>query len=203
MFHPGLVSTPDEAARAAMYRDYVRSVADHPLFVGCHFFKFNDEPLTGRPKDGENYTIGFTTLTDSVYRSWSWPPKQCIARSTLVMHAPRRTAALRIERWCPAYLTCSGAAPQRGRESASKHPVSSLAASGQKNRSSYSSEMVNPAGRGSHGDPARPNRIVRRFRRLRWLVASHRRFFGPSAGQAHGAKSRESPARRPRGVSGW
>ncbi|MGO9259823.1 MAG: beta-galactosidase [Bryobacteraceae bacterium] len=67
MFHPGLVSTPDQAARAAMYRDYVRSVADHPLFVGCHFFKFNDEPLTGRPRDGENYNIGFTTVTDSVY----------------------------------------------------------------------------------------------------------------------------------------
>ena len=49
MFHPGLVSTPDQAARAVMYQDYVRSVADHPLFVGCHFFKFNDEPLTGRP----------------------------------------------------------------------------------------------------------------------------------------------------------
>jgi hypothetical protein len=67
MFHPGLVSTADQAARAAMYQDYVRSVADHPLFVGCHFFKFNDEPLTGRPRDGENYNIGFTTVTDSVY----------------------------------------------------------------------------------------------------------------------------------------
>jgi len=67
MFHTGLVSTPDQAARAAMYQDYVRSVADHPLFVGCHFFKFNDEPLTGRPRDGENYNIGFTTVTDGVY----------------------------------------------------------------------------------------------------------------------------------------
>ena len=67
MFHTGLVSTPDQAARADMYQDYVRSVADHPLFVGCHFFKFNDEPLTGRPRDGENYNIGFTTVTDSVY----------------------------------------------------------------------------------------------------------------------------------------
>jgi hypothetical protein len=67
MFHPGLVSTPDQAARAAMYRDYVRSVADNPLFVGCHFFKYNDEPLTGRSMDGENYNIGFTTVTDGIY----------------------------------------------------------------------------------------------------------------------------------------
>jgi hypothetical protein len=67
MFHPGLVATADQAARAATYADYVRSVADHPLFVGCHFFKLTDEPLTGRPMDGENYNIGFTTVTDSVY----------------------------------------------------------------------------------------------------------------------------------------
>jgi hypothetical protein len=67
MFHTGLVSTADQAARARMYADYVRSVADHPLFVGCHFFKYADEPLTGRPNDGENYNIGFTTVTDSVY----------------------------------------------------------------------------------------------------------------------------------------
>lgn len=67
MFHTGLVATPDQAARAAMYQDYVRSVADHPSFVGCHFFKYNDEPLTGRPGDGENYNIGFTTVTDGLY----------------------------------------------------------------------------------------------------------------------------------------
>jgi len=67
MFHPGLVATPDQAARAATYQDYVRSVADHPPFVGCHFFKLNDEPVTGRPMDGENYNIGFTTVTDSIY----------------------------------------------------------------------------------------------------------------------------------------
>ncbi len=67
MFHTGLVATADQAARAAMYQDYVRSVADHPSLVGCHFFKYNDEPLTGRPGDGENYNIGFTTVTDGLY----------------------------------------------------------------------------------------------------------------------------------------
>jgi hypothetical protein len=67
MFHTGLVATADQAARVAMYQDYVRSVADHPLFVGCHYFRYNDEPLTGRPMDGENYSIGFPTVTDDVY----------------------------------------------------------------------------------------------------------------------------------------
>ena len=67
MFHPGLVSTPDQAARAASFVNYVRSVVDNPVFVGCHYFKYNDEPLTGRPADGENYSIGFTTIVDGLY----------------------------------------------------------------------------------------------------------------------------------------
>ena len=67
MFHPGLVAAKDQADRARMYAAYVRSVAGHPLFVGCHFFKYADEPVTGRPGDGENYNIGFTTVTDTVY----------------------------------------------------------------------------------------------------------------------------------------
>lgn len=67
MFHTGLVSTPDQEARAAMFTDYVRSVVDNPVFVGCHYFKYADEPLTGRPGDGENYSIGFTTVVDGPY----------------------------------------------------------------------------------------------------------------------------------------
>ncbi len=67
MFHTGLVSTPDQEARAAMFTDYVRSVVDNPVFVGCHYFKYADEPLTGRPGDGENYSIGFTTVVDGLY----------------------------------------------------------------------------------------------------------------------------------------
>jgi hypothetical protein len=68
MFHTGLVSARDQAVRAAMFTDYVRSVADNPMFVGCHYFKYSDEPLTGRPGDGENYSIGFTNIVDGLYR---------------------------------------------------------------------------------------------------------------------------------------
>ncbi|MDR3689727.1 MAG: hypothetical protein P4L46_10145 [Fimbriimonas sp.] len=67
MFHPGLVSTPNQAARAAMYIDYVSSVLHSPAFVGCHWFQYIDEPLTGRSFDGENYNIGFVNVTDSPY----------------------------------------------------------------------------------------------------------------------------------------
>ncbi len=67
MFHPGLVSTPNQQARAAMYVDYLHSVLDNPAFVGCHWFQFLDEPLTGRDLDGENYNIGFLDVTDTPY----------------------------------------------------------------------------------------------------------------------------------------
>ena len=67
MFHPGLVSAADQQGRAAIYTDYVASVLDHPALVGCHWFQYVDEPLTGRSYDGENYNIGFLTVTDTPY----------------------------------------------------------------------------------------------------------------------------------------
>jgi Beta-galactosidase len=67
MFHTGLVPTEDQADRAHMYQEYIRSVVDHPLMVGCHYFKYADEPLTGRPGDGENYNIGIVSVTDTPY----------------------------------------------------------------------------------------------------------------------------------------
>jgi hypothetical protein len=67
MFHPGLVRTPNQQARAAMYKQYIESVEDNPAFVGCHWFQYYDEPLTGRSEDGENYNIGFISVTDAPY----------------------------------------------------------------------------------------------------------------------------------------
>ena len=48
MFHPGLVSASNQQERAAVYADYVASVLDNPALVGCHWFQYVDEPLTGR-----------------------------------------------------------------------------------------------------------------------------------------------------------
>lgn len=67
MFHTGLVPTASQEARAQSYIDYVRSVADCPAFVGCHWFQYMDQPTTGRWFDGENYNIGFVTIVDSPY----------------------------------------------------------------------------------------------------------------------------------------
>ncbi len=68
MWMPGLILEPNQAARAHMFAQYVKSVAQNPAFVGCHWFQFVDEPLTGRTWDGENYNIGFLSCTDRPYR---------------------------------------------------------------------------------------------------------------------------------------
>jgi hypothetical protein len=67
MFHTGLVAAPTQEARAQYYQEYVRSVAACPAFVGCHWFQYVDEPITGRYFDGENYNIGFVDVTDTPY----------------------------------------------------------------------------------------------------------------------------------------
>ena len=67
MFHPGLVETTDQAARARTYQDYVEGALHHPQFVGCHWFQYRDEPVTGRVWDEENYQIGFVDVADTAY----------------------------------------------------------------------------------------------------------------------------------------
>lgn len=67
MFHTGLVGVIDQAARAKAYKHYVEGVLRNPQFVGCHWFKYMDEPCTGRALDGENYQIGFLDIVDTPY----------------------------------------------------------------------------------------------------------------------------------------
>lgn len=67
MFHGGLQPTASQEARAAAFQRYLRSVADHPNFVGAHWFQLTDQAITGRPRDGENYNIGFLNVLDAPY----------------------------------------------------------------------------------------------------------------------------------------
>ena len=67
MFHEGLGPRQNQKERAEAYAAYVRSVADCPNFVGCHWFQYVDEPITGRWYDGENYNIGMVDVTDTPY----------------------------------------------------------------------------------------------------------------------------------------
>jgi hypothetical protein len=67
MFHPGLVEAVDQSERAKSFSEYVNSVLRHPTLIGCHWFQYADQPLTGRSFDGENYNIGFVSVTDTPY----------------------------------------------------------------------------------------------------------------------------------------
>lgn len=67
MFHTGLVKTSNQVARADSYRSYLEGALKHPQFVGTHWFKYQDEPVTGRSYDEENYQIGFVDVCDTPY----------------------------------------------------------------------------------------------------------------------------------------
>ena len=67
LYHPGLVMAHDQADRAGMYRAYMDSLLAHPNFVGAHWFQYIDSPITGRAYDGENYNVGFVSVTDIPY----------------------------------------------------------------------------------------------------------------------------------------
>ena len=66
MFHTGLIATGSQRERAQCYRDFVNGCLDHPRMIGTHWFQWCDQALTGRD-DGENYQIGFVTVTDAPY----------------------------------------------------------------------------------------------------------------------------------------
>jgi len=67
LFHAGLVPVENQKARGEAYRNYALGAARHPLFVGTHWFEWQDEPTTGRVFDEENYQIGFVDVADTPY----------------------------------------------------------------------------------------------------------------------------------------
>ncbi|MFC3121163.1 beta-galactosidase [Agaribacter flavus] len=68
-FHPGLIHATDQQDRARMYKDYMYSVLDNNYFVGAHWFQYLDSPISGRSWDGENYNVGFVSVTDIPYNA--------------------------------------------------------------------------------------------------------------------------------------
>lgn len=67
MFGGGLMPVRNQEERASRYADYVKTVLSEPAFVGCHWFQYTDDPTTGRSGDGENFNIGFVSITDTPY----------------------------------------------------------------------------------------------------------------------------------------
>jgi glycosyl hydrolase family 42 (putative beta-galactosidase) len=69
LFWPGLFDVAAADQRGPAYAAYLRSAMDNPDIVGCHWFQYVDEPLTGRLLDGENGNMGFVAVTDRPYGS--------------------------------------------------------------------------------------------------------------------------------------
>ncbi len=67
MLNPGLIHASSQADRGKRYKQYMNGVVNNPYFVGAHWFQYNDGPLTGRAYDGENYNVGFVSVTDVPY----------------------------------------------------------------------------------------------------------------------------------------
>ncbi len=63
----GLLTTAvpvrDQRDRATGFRLYTEQLAARPYFVGCHYFQFQDEPITGR-SDTETAYNGFVSVAD-------------------------------------------------------------------------------------------------------------------------------------------
>jgi hypothetical protein len=67
LFWPGLFDVAVEGERGPAYAAYLRSALANPAIIGCHWFQYVDEPLTGRMLDGENGHMGFVSVADVPY----------------------------------------------------------------------------------------------------------------------------------------
>ncbi len=67
LYHPGLVMATNQKDRGRMFKEYMETVIDNPYFIGAHWFQYIDSPITGRAYDGENYNVGFVSVTDTPY----------------------------------------------------------------------------------------------------------------------------------------
>lgn len=64
---PPLYSAFSERERSRLYVELVRKWADQPYALGCHWYQYADQHITGRPSDGENQPSGFVDITDRPY----------------------------------------------------------------------------------------------------------------------------------------
>jgi hypothetical protein len=87
----GLCTSPNLEQAAKQFKAYLKHALLDPRFVGAHYFQLYDQALTGR-KDGENYRIGFLSITDTPYPSMIKAAREIAAE----MYALRRAKNLLI-----------------------------------------------------------------------------------------------------------
>ena len=66
LFSAGYCPAASQAERALSMRRFVAGALENPLFVGCHWFQYRDQPLVGR-QNGECFQIGFVDVCDRPY----------------------------------------------------------------------------------------------------------------------------------------
>lgn len=62
-----LVNAGDQTTRGLLYQSYVESVLSNSAIVGCHWYQYIDQPISGRTWDGENFNCGLVDVTDTPY----------------------------------------------------------------------------------------------------------------------------------------
>lgn len=66
LFGTGLKSVRTQKDRGTAYKYYMSEMIRHPLMVGAHYFKYEDQALLGR-SDGENHPIGIIDVKQRPY----------------------------------------------------------------------------------------------------------------------------------------
>ena len=62
--HPPLYRCFTEQERHQMLQNYVSFIAQEPYSIGCHWYQWADQHLSGRGLDGENQVVGLVDITD-------------------------------------------------------------------------------------------------------------------------------------------
>jgi hypothetical protein len=82
----GAVSADDDARAGELYARWVQDAAKDPYCVGVSYFKYRDQPLTGRgpgrgdmPVIGEHFAFGLVTETDRP----KWPLVRAMREANL------------------------------------------------------------------------------------------------------------------------
>ena len=66
LFPPFIPTAAGQTERADRYQAFTEELLERPYVVGSHWFKFHDQPATGRG-DGENSLFGVVDLDDDAY----------------------------------------------------------------------------------------------------------------------------------------
>ena len=65
-FSGGLEPVSCAEERASCFNHYANACIDNPRYIGCHWFQYHDQPLSGR-FDGENFQCGLVSVCDVPY----------------------------------------------------------------------------------------------------------------------------------------